>query len=158
MTTETRAESAWKVWLTPLVVLIPILGTVFAGIWAVAHSHALLVVIIPGGLALTALAGRRAYGALVSVAAGFFTLLACFPAFVILLWSTFQTPICSKEIHGVWNVVVFAGGLLVFFVIGTFGFRSRIAPVIVPIGLIAGVFAILLLTVLVPGSHSYCET
>ena len=129
---ETAAAPA-REWLAPLAVLVWILATVVGGVWCLADGHrSLLVAVLPGGLALTALAGRRAYGMMTPFLAGFFTLLACFPAFVIVLWASYQSPICSKEIHGIWNAVLILGGLLVFFALGVFGFRTRFAPAIVP--------------------------
>ena len=146
-------------WLAPLAVLASILATIVIGVWCLADGHgALLVVALPGGIALTALAGKRAYGVWVPLLTNVLTLAACFPAFLILLWASYQSSICGKEIHGIGYAVLIGGGLLVFFGAGMFGFRARLAPLIVPAGFIAAVLAMVLLSYLLPGTPTTCST
>jgi hypothetical protein len=54
-------------------------------------------------------------------------------------------------------VLLFAGGTLVFLVIGTVAFRIGAAPALVPMALLAGALAMVGLAYLVPGTQGYCD-
>jgi hypothetical protein len=106
---------------------------------------------------VTAIAGKNAYGVRTPILAGFFTLVACLPAYFILLWASYAGSLCGKEVHGAWNAVPFAAGALVFFAVGTYGFRTRRSASIVPMAFLFAAVAVLLLFALVPGAPGYCD-
>jgi chromate transport protein ChrA len=64
---ELRAVSA-ESWLTPLAVLVPIAGTLVLAAWALTIFPPLDLLVIVGGLAMTAAAVRHTYGTRTSLA------------------------------------------------------------------------------------------
>jgi len=151
-----RAVSA-RDWLTPLAVLVPILGTVVGGIWALTRWPPLVLLVIVGGLAVTAMAGKGPYGARVSLVVAILALVAGFIGLFVALVIGFNTSICGKTISGAWAWVPLAGGALVYFGLGSYGLRTGRSLYVVPLALLSGVLTALLLVALVPGTPGYCD-
>jgi hypothetical protein len=153
----TRAVSAGRDWLTPLAVLVPILATAAATFWALTFWPPLMLVTIAGGLAVTAFAGTRTYGAGTALAVAGLTLVAGVVALFLATVTLSSGSICGKTVAGAWQWVPFAGGALVYFALGTYGFRTDRPHSIVPLALLGGVIAMLILLALVPGTPGYCD-
>ena len=147
-----RAVSAKSSWLTPLAVLVPILATVVAAFWALNVRQSLILEIIAGGLAVTAIAGSFTYGALRALAVAGLALVASVVALYLSLVVFKGIAVCGKDIPGAWFWIPFTGGALVYFALGSYGFRTRRAHSIVPLALLGGVMAMLQLVALVPGT------
>ena len=154
----TRAVSARRDWLTPLAVLVPILATLAGTAWAFTVFPPLDLLVIPCGLAVTAVAGRRTFGARRSLVAGDCTLLAGLAAILVWYGVSIDTSICGKNVDHAWRSLAYAAGAVVFFALGSFGFRTYRATSIVPMSLLAGVIAMLLVLVAAPGTPGVCET
>jgi hypothetical protein len=153
---ELRAVSA-RSWLTPLAVLVPILATLAAGLAALATWPPLIPVAIAAGLAITAVAGRRTYGARRSLATAAVTLVAGVVALFISLWAVLTTSICGKSIADAWLWVPWTGAVLVYLAVGIYGFRILRPVVVVPMGLLVGVITLLVLIRVVPGTPGFCD-
>ena len=152
--------SAAKEWLAPLPVLVAILATVTGTFAAVVRWPPLALLAIAGGLALTAVVGRRRYGARVSVAAGAVSLVAAF--FVFYLWAAGFGPylfssVCGKHVDSAWVWAPFTGGALSFGAAGSWGLRTYRLWAVALAVVLAGV-VILLLVAAVPGTPGVCET
>jgi hypothetical protein len=153
---ELRAVSA-RTWLTPLAVLLPILGTLVAAFAAVVTWPPLVLVAAAAGLAVTAIAGRRTYGVRSSLAIAGVTLVAGVIAFFVFIAASLSTSICGKQIADAWLSVPLMGGALVYFVVGTYGFRTARALSVVPMALLFGVLTMLVLIRVVPGTPGFCD-
>jgi hypothetical protein len=154
----TRAVSAGRDWLTPLALLVPILATVAATLWALTFWPPLMLVTIAGGLTVTAFAGARTYGVRTALAVGALTLIAGAVGLFVSFWAALSSSsICGKSVADTWQWLPFAGGVLVYFALGSYGFRSNRAYAVVPLALFAGVIAILVLIALLPGTQGYCD-
>jgi hypothetical protein len=154
----TRAVSAGKDWLTPLAVLVPILAMLVGAGWAFTFFPPLAILVICVGLAATAAAGRRTYGTRTSLIAGACTLPAALVAFAVWVAASINTSLCGKNLGNGWVVLAYAVGALAFFALGSFGLRTHRAASIVPLALLAGVLATLLVSVVAPGTPGICET
>jgi hypothetical protein len=152
---ELRAVSA-RDWLTPLAVLVPILATLAAAVAALT-TWPLIPVAIAAGLAVTAVAGRRTYGARISLSTAGVTLVAGVVALFISFWAVLSTSICGKSIADAWLWLPWTGGVLVYLAVGIYGFRAARPVFVVPIGLLFGVITLLVLMRLVPGTPGYCD-
>jgi hypothetical protein len=152
-----RAVSARET-LTPLAVLVPILGMLVGAAWAFTAFPPLAILVICGGLAATAAADRRTYGARTSLVAGACSLPAAFVAFLLWWWIGIDTSICGKDVSGGWAALACTVGALVFFALGSFGLRTYRAASIVPLALAAAVLAMLLVFAVAPGTPGFCET
>ena len=157
MQTALRAVSARES-LTPLAVLIPIGAMLVGGFWALVTFPPLAILMIGGGLAATAAAGRRTYGARTSLVAG----ACCLPAALVAFWLwwvvSINTSICGKTVSSDWTGLACIAGALVFFALGSFGFRTGRAASIVPMALLAAVLTMLLVFGVAPGPMGTCET
>jgi hypothetical protein len=137
-----RAVSA-RDWLTPLAVLIPI-GVMLVGTaWAFTVFPPLALLVICGGVAVTAAAGRDSYGARISLATAAFTLPAAFAAFVLWVWIAIGTSICGKDVAGGWSAVACIVGALVF---------------LVPLAVVVAAVSVFLVIAAAPGTPGFCET
>ena len=154
---ELRAVSA-RDWLTPLAVLVPILATVAGAAWAFTVSPPLALLVIAGGLSVTAFAGRPTYGARVSLLAGAFTLLT--GPFAAYLWyaASIETSVCGKDVTNAWTALAYGLGAAVFFALGSFGLRTYRPLSIMPLALLGGVIATVVVFVVAPGTPGVCET
>lgn len=152
-----RAVSA-RDWLTPLAVLVPILATLVGTAWGFTVFPPLDLLVIPGGLATTAAAGRRTYGTRTSLVTGACTLLAGLVAAVLWYRVSISTSLCGKDVSGGWTLLAYILGALVFFALGSFGFRTHRATSIVPMALFAAVLALLLVLAVAPGTAGVCGT
>ncbi len=153
------AVSAGKSWLTPLVVLVPILATLVGGFLALFVWPPLVLVVIAVGLAITALAGARPYGTRLSLGAAGLALGASFIAFwIYIAVSIGASSICNKAISGGWHAIGLTGGALVYLAVGTCGFRTKHPLLVVPFALILGVVAMLVLFSLAPGPWAACDS
>jgi hypothetical protein len=153
----TRAVPARSL-LTPLAVLVPILGTVLGAFWALTVWPPLALLAIAAGFAFTAVAGRRTYGVRRSLVAAALTVVA--GAVALMLWALFGpfTSICGKSLDTAWLWLPYTGGALVYFVLGSFGFRTFRASSVVPMAFLFGVLMMFLLVAAVPGTPGFCET
>ena len=153
----TRAVSA-RNWLTPLVVLVPIMATVAGAAWAFTVFPPLALLVIAGGLTVTAFAGRHTYGARVYVLAGTFTLLAG-PIAVYLLYAlSLKTSICGKDVANGWTALAWSLGGLVFFALGSFGLRTYRPMSVMPLALLTGALAMFVVLAVAPETPGFCET
>jgi hypothetical protein len=152
-----RAVSATD-WLTPLAVLVPILAMLAGTAWAFTTFPPLALVTIGCGLVVTAAAGRRTYGARTSLVAAACTLPAAFAAVLVWWGVSVDASLCGKEVGGGWTALAYGAGALVFFGLGSFGLRTDRAVSIVPLAIVAGVLAMLLVFVVAPGAPGFCET
>ncbi len=152
-----RAVSA-RDWLTPLAVLVPILATVVGAAWAFTVFPPLALLVIAGGLTVTAFAGRPTYGARVSLLAGTFTVLAGPIAAYLWYAVSLSTSVCGKDVDSAWTALACGLGAVVFFVLGSFGLRTYRPMSIMPLALLAGVFAMFLVFAVAPGTPGFCET
>ena len=152
----TRAVSAER-WLTPLAVLVPILATVVAGFVALNLWPPSTLVAVPAGLAVTAIAGRRTYGMRISLATAGLTLGVSVVAFVVFAWASWTTSICNKTIADGWLWLSVAAGALVYFTVGSYGFRTGREVFVVPMALFFGALTVLALFYLVPGTPGICD-
>jgi hypothetical protein len=157
MQTALRAVSARES-LTPLAVLVPIGAMLVGAFWALVTFPPLALLVIGAGLAATAAAGRRTYGARTSLIAGACTLPAAFVAFWLWIAVSINTSICGKTIGSGWTALACIAGVLVFVALGSFGLRTGRAASIVPMALLAAVLAILLVLAVAPGTPGTCET
>ena len=155
---EARAVSAGKSWLTPLVVLVPILATVVGGFLALTFWPPLALLAIPVGLAITGLAGTRTCGARLALGTAGLTLVASWFGFWIYYAGSLTPSICNKAISGGWHAIGLTCGALVYFAVGTYGFRTKRALLVVPFALILGVIAMLMLLSLAPGPSALCDS
>jgi hypothetical protein len=153
----TRAVSA-RDWLTPLAVLVPILATVVGAAWAFTVFQPLALLVIAAGLTVTAFAGRPTYGARVSLVAGAFTLLAGPVAAYLWYAASLATSVCGKDVDDGWTALAYGFGVVVFFGLGSFGLRTYRPMSIMPLALLAGVFAMFLVFAVAPGTPGFCET
>jgi hypothetical protein len=152
-----RAVSTAR-FLTPFAVLVPIFVTTVGGLVALTTFPPLAPVAIIGGFALTAFAGRRTYGLRTSLVAAAFTLLAALVAFPVWYAVSIRTSICGKTVDTAWAWLPPTVGVLVFFAVGSFGFRTHRAGSVVPMALVFGILATLVLVAAVPGTQGVCET
>lgn len=152
-----RAVSAKSSWLTPLAVLAPILAIIVASVWALTVFPPLVLVMIAAGLAVTAVAGQRTYGARLALAVAGLTLVAGVVALFVSFWAFVVGPVCGKDMVDAWRWVPFAAGALVYFALGSYGFRTERAHSIVPLALVAGLIVMLVLVALVPGTQGFCD-
>ena len=152
-----RAVSA-RDWLTPLAVLVPILAMLVGTAWAFTIFPPLAILTIGGGLAATAAAGRRTYGARVSLVAGACTLPAAFVAFWLWWGIAVRASLCGKDVGRGWTALAFIVGGLVFFALGGIGLRTDRAASIVPLAVVAAVLAMSLVFAVAPGAPGFCET
>jgi hypothetical protein len=155
MQTALRAVSAREA-LTPLAVLVPILAMLVGAAWAFTFFPPLAFLVIGAGLAATAAAGRRTYGARTSLVAAACSVPAAFVAFWLWWAVAVNASICGKNVSTGWIVLACIAGALVFFAVGSFGLRTYRATSIVPLGLLAAVLAMLLVFAVAPGTHSFC--
>ena len=153
---ELRAVPA-QGFLAPLAVLVPIATMLVAAAWAVTVFPPLALLVIAGGLAATAAAGRHTYGTRMSLVAAAGALLAAVVALPLWYAVSINTSICGKDVNGAWTSFVCMVGALVFFAVGSFGLRTHRAS-IVPLALLAAVLAMLLMFAVVPGAQGACET
>jgi hypothetical protein len=153
---ELRAVSA-RDWLTPLAVLVPILATLVAAVAALVTWPPLILGAVATGLAVTAVAGRRTYGARISLATAGVTLVAGVVASFIFLWAVLSTSICGKSIADAWVWVPWTVATLVYLAVGSYGFRTLRPVFVVPMGLLCGAFTLLALVRVVPGTPGYCD-
>lgn len=153
----TRAASA-RDSLTPLAVLVPILATLIGAVWALTAFPPLALLVIVGGFATTAFAGRFTYGIRTSLVAAALTLLAAAVAFPLWYAIVIRTSICGKTVDTAWEWLPPTVGVLVFFTLGSFGLRTHRARSVVPMALLSGILATLLLVAAVPGTPGICET
>ncbi len=154
---ELRAASARSL-LTPLAVLVPILATPLVAFWALTIWPPLALLAIVGGLAATAVAGRYTYGVRASLVPAVLTLLAGVVALPVWYAISINTSICGKTVDTAWAWLPPTIGVLVFLVMGSRGFRTDRASSMVPMALLFGVLATLLLVAAVPGTQGACET
>jgi len=163
MVQEARAVSASKGWLTPLAVLAPILATPIAGglAWEwLGRNVGLATVAV--GLTITAVVGHRTYGARLALGTAALTLVASWFAFLFALGVAFGVG-CNFHAFpsGAWVALPPACGVLVYFAVGTVGFRfrRRLALLAVPLGLILGMCTMLGLFLLpAAGTWSQCPS
>jgi hypothetical protein len=145
-------------WLTPLAVLVPILGAPLGAIW-IAHNHGVsAVLLLVGGLTAIAVVGHFTYGLGRSVAAAILTwgaMIASFPVFFII---SINTSICGKDIAAGWAWLPPAAGLAVFAAVGAWGLRTRHGSWGVPLGYVLGFVVLIALLGAVPGTPGFCET
>src|SRR6266516_1414454 len=151
-----RAVSARES-LTPLAVLVPIGAMLVGAFWAFMTSPPLAILVIGGGLAATAAAGRRTYGARTSLVAGACTLPAAFVALWLWWAISINTSICGKTVSSGWTGLACTAGALVFFALGSFGLRTGRAASILPMALLAAVLAMLLVFAVAPSTTGTCE-
>jgi hypothetical protein len=144
--------------LTPLAVLVPILATVVGAFWAFTVFPPLALLVIAGGLAVTAYAGRPTYGARRSVAAAGCTLLVCPVVFIVSYVVAINTSICGKNMGSGWTALACVLGALIFFALGSLGVRNYHAAWVTPMALVAGVLGMLLVLAVAPGTPGFCET
>jgi hypothetical protein len=157
MQTALRAVSARET-LTPLAVLVPILAMLAGTAWAFTVFPPLALLVIGVGLAATAAAGRRTYGARTSLVAGACTLAASLVAVLLWWWISVDASLCGKSMDGRWTALGYVAGALVFFALGSYGLRTYRAASIVPLALIAAVLAMQLVFIVAPGTPGFCET
>jgi hypothetical protein len=151
-----RAVSAER-WLTPLAVLILILATVVAAFVTLNLRPPLVLVAVPAGLAITAIAGRRTYGLPISLATAGLTLAAGTVAFVVFAWASWTSSICGKTIADGWLWPTLATGAFVYFGVGIYGLRTGREVYVVPAALLSGALTVLALFYLVPGTPGFCD-
>jgi hypothetical protein len=154
---EPRAASARSL-LTPLAVLVPILATAVGAFLGLTTWPPLSLVAIVVGLTVTAVAGRYTYGVRASLVPAAFTLGAGALAFPFWYAISINTSICGKTIDTGWAWLPPTIGVLVFFAMGSSGFRTDRAASMVPMALLFGILVTLLLVAVVPGTHGACET
>jgi hypothetical protein len=154
---ELRAASARSL-LTPLAVLVPILATVVFAAWAFTTWPPLALVAISGGLAVTAVAGRYTCGVRTALVSAAFTLLAAVVALPLWYALAINTSICGKTVDSAWEWLPPTVGVLVFFAMGSRGFRTDRASSMVPMALLFGILVTLLLVAAVPGTQGACES
>lgn len=152
-----RAVSA-RDWLAPLAVLIPIGAMLVGAAWAFTASPPLALLVICGGLAVTASAGRPSYGARVSLVTAAITLPAAFAAFVLWVWIAVGTSLCGKDVSGGWTALACTVGALVFLALGSYGLRTWRPWTIVPLAVLAAAISIALVFAAAPGTPGFCET
>ncbi|HEY7422300.1 MAG TPA: hypothetical protein VH541_09830 [Gaiellaceae bacterium] len=152
-----RAVSARNL-LTPLAVLVPILATVVAPWLGLAGGALLVLLALVVGFVATAIGGHFTYGVRVSLVTAALTLLTGFVAIVVWYAVSINMSICGKDIDPAWAWLPLTGGALVFFVVGSIGFRSGRPWSMVPMALLAGVLAMATLIAVVPGTQGTCET
>ena len=157
-----RAVSARKS-LTPLAVLIPIVATPVAAIWALSTDptttgavYAVLVFAV--GLAAIRVAGRFTYGGTVSLASALLTWLVGFLALPLWYIVSINTSLCGRSIASGWGWLPPTGGALVFALVGGWGLRTHRGPWAVPLALVLGALVVLGLVLVVPGTRGFCET
>ena len=155
--TALRAVSARTSWLTPLAVLVPILATLIGTLWAVTVFPPLALLVVVGGLAVTAFSGRHTYGVRSSLVAASLTLVAGVVAFFLSFAVLDSTSICGKVVPDRWLWVPPTGGALVYFALGSFGFRTGRASAVVPLAYLGGVVTIFLLVAALPGTQGVCD-
>lgn len=144
--------------LAPLAVLVPILATLVGALWAFTIFPPLALLVIAAGFAATAMAGRHSYGARPSLVAASTALLAAVVSLPLWYAISINTSICGKNVDAAWEWAPLAGGALVFFVLGSVGFRSDRAGAVTPMAFLFGVLAMALLYAAVPGTQGICET
>jgi hypothetical protein len=145
-------------WFAPLAVLVPI-GVMLVGTaWAFTIFPPLALLVVCGGLAVTAAAGRRSHGARVSLVTVALALPAAFAAFVLWVWIAAGTSVCGKDVSGGWHAVAWIVGALVFLTLGSYGLRTGRPWTIVPLAVVAAAISIVLLLAAAPGTPGFCET
>lgn len=154
---ELRAAPAQSL-LAPPAVLVPILAMLIGTAWAFTTFPPLAILTIGGGLAAAAAAGRRTYGARVSLVAAACTLPAAFVAFFLWWGISVDHSLCGKDVSRGWTALAYSAGLLVFFALGSFGLRTYRAASIVPLAVVAAVLAMSVVFVVAPGAPGFCET
>jgi H+/Cl- antiporter ClcA len=162
MTTETRAVSAEKGKLTPLVVLVPSLAAV-VGAGAVVvrfRGSPLALVVLALGVWLTRRAGARKYDKRLALDTAALTVGAGVLALAILtLWQIGAALGCAEGLTGGWLAVGVAAGSLVHLTAATVGFRSRHPLVAVLCSLVLGLIAMFVVLSLAPdGQIPDCST
>ena len=118
----------------------------------------LCLFVICGGLAATAAAGRRTYGARVSLVTAACTLPAAFVAFWLWWGIGVSSSLCGKDVSGGWTALACTVGALVFLAMGSFGLRTYRPWTIVPLAVVAAALSTLLVFVVAPGMPGFCET
>jgi hypothetical protein len=144
-------------WLTPLAVLVPILATVVAAFVTLNLWPPSILVAVPVGLAITAIAGRRTYGIPISLATAGLTLVAGFLAFIVFASASYSSSICGKTIAPGWLALALTGGALVYLAVGIYGFRTGRELFVVPMALLFGALTVLGFFFLVPGTPGFCD-
>jgi hypothetical protein len=152
-----RAVSA-RDWLAPLAVLVPIAAMLVGAAWAFTVSPPLALLVVCGGLAATAAAGRRTYGARVSLVTAAITLPAAFAAFVLRVWIAVGTSLCGKDVSGGWTALACIAGALVFLALGSYWLRTYRPWTIVPLAVVTAAISIVLVIAAAAGTPGFCET
>lgn len=152
-----RAVSA-RDWLAPLALLVPIAAMLVGTAWAFTVFPPLCLLVICGGLAATAAAGRHTYGARVSLVTGACTLPAAFVAFWLWWGIGVSSSLCGKDVSGGWTALACTVGALVFLALGSFGLRTYRPWTIVPLAVVASALSMLLVIAVAPGTPGFCET
>jgi hypothetical protein len=155
----TRAVSAGKDWLTPLAVLVPILGApALAILFGAGGRQAFRLLVLFGVLALVAVVGYFTYGVLTSVLAAVLTWLLAVFSFVVFWEIDINTSLCGKNIAAGWGWLAPTIGGLTFFAVGGWALETRRGKWGVPLGYAAGFVALMVLLLAVPGTTGTCET
>jgi hypothetical protein len=143
MTTDTRAVSAERGTLTPLVVLVPSLATVVGADFALAYARGLAGVVILVGLTITALVGVRWYSAPLVLGTALLTLGGGAVGTVFLAFFELASGLgCMSLVGGWWLAGAVACGALAYFAVATAGFQAAKYPLLaVVLALILGLIA-----------------
>ena len=93
----------------------------------------------------------------ISLATAGLTLGVSVVAFVVFAWASWTTSICNKTIADGWLWLSVAAGALVYFTVGSYGFRTGREVFVVPMALFFGALTVLALFYLVPGTQGFCD-
>jgi hypothetical protein len=153
----TRAVSGAKL-LTPLAVLVPILGAPLGAVWIAHDHHVSALLLLVGGLTAVAAAGYLTYGLGTSIAAAVLTWVAMILSFPVFWIISINTSICGKDIAAGWAWLPPTAGLVIFPAVGAWGLRTRHGSWGVPLGYVVGFAVMVALLAAVPGTPGFCET
>jgi hypothetical protein len=157
-----RAVSA-RDWLTPLAILVPIGATPPLALWAlsvdpITVGPVLALLVLAGGTTAVVVAGRRTYGVRICVLTAILTWLAAVFASPFLYGFEIDTPACGKIQAGASALLPATIGALVFLAAGSWGLRTHRALYVVPLAAVLGLFVLVAVYAVLPGTNVGCET
>ena len=153
----TRAVSGAKL-LTPLAVLVPILGAPLGAMWIAHNHHVSALLLLVGGLTAVAAVGYFTYGAGTSSDAAVLTWVAMILSFPVFWIISINTSICGRDIAAGWTWLPPTAGIVTFVAVGAWGLHARHGSWAVPLGYVVGFALTVALLAAVPGTPGFCET
>lgn len=152
-----RAEAAAR-WLPPLAVLVPIVATPIGFVWAWTAAFPLALLVVAGGIAAIAVAGRATYGLRTTALTTVYAWAAAFAGGVGYYIFAINTSLCGKLTAGVWDWLPATAGALAFLAVGSWGLRTQRESWAIALAVGVGYLVLLGLDVVAPGTQGVCWT